>query len=481
MVADIVGYSRMIEADEAGTIAAIKKLRSDIIDPLLTEAHGRIVKLMGDGLIVEFGSVVDAVSAAVDMQNALAARQATSSPDRRIVFRIGINLGDVVVDGDDLIGDGVNVAARLEQICEPGGVLVSGTGFDQLQGKLAVPIGFVGEQRVKNIQRPIRIYRVGPGGSRMSWVRRISRRRRLRTATAVAVALAIALALAGAGLWLFGTGGSRLMANASIAVLPFENLGGDEATLRLANGLTEDIITDLARYRNVDVIARNSTAVYQGKPVDVRQVGQDLNVSYVLEGSVQRDEDRIRITAQLIDARTAGHLWSQRWDRMFADFFAVQAEISEQVAAQVVGWQGAISLAEHQTHRRTQPQDMTVYDTYLRGDEALSRFTKESVEESIPLFESVVKEAPQFAQGWTALGSAYEAMVDFGADSQIALPNALDAVRHAIELDPMDADAHALLGQLLGMQGDFKRSEAEFDIALGLNPGSADVMSAYIT
>jgi class 3 adenylate cyclase/TolB-like protein/Tfp pilus assembly protein PilF len=479
MVADVVGYSRMMEVDEAGTIAAVRVLRAETIEPLLTDYKGRVVKILGDGLIVEFSSVVDAVGAAVDMQKVLGAKQADLPPDRRIAFRVGINLGDVVVDGEDLLGDGVNVAARLEQLCEPGGVLVSGTGFDQLQGKIALPVEFVGEQRVKNIARPVRAYRVRLDGSPpRSWKSRGLRPRRLIFAVG---ALSLVLAFAGTSVWILQSDDGTFLAFPSIAVLPFRTTAGDEPARRLASGLMDNIVRDLTRYRTVDVIAHDSTAAYEGKPVDPRQVGQDLSVDYVLVGSVQRQEGQLRIIAQLLDSETAKSQWSDSWDRPVADFFAVETEISEQVAAQVVGWRGAIFQAEVKARRQIRPQDMTLYDTYLRAAEALQQFTEDSVAEAIPLLESVVKEDPQFASGWLSLASAYAVSTDFGADTEIVLPKALEAVQRALELDPMDADAHAQLGQILGTQGDLKRAEAEFETALSLNPGSADVMSTYIT
>src|SRR5689334_19183145 len=332
MAVDIVGYSRLIQTDEAANLAAIKALRSAVIDPLLAEYTGRIVKLMGDGALIEFGSVVDAVTCAIAVQKSLSARQADVPPDRRIVFRIGVNLGDVVVEGEDLLGDGVNVAARLEQLCPPGGVLVSGTVYDHMKGKLDLPLDFTGEQQVKNMAQPVRTYRVRIEGVKPGWSLRV---RRFRRWLPGAAALLIGLILLGAGLWWFRP--VETTSGMSIAVLPFDNYGGEEATQRLANGLTEDIITDLSQARDFDVIARNSTEAYKGKSVDVRQVGRDLNVRYVLEGSVQRQDDQIRITAQLIDAASGAHLWSERWDKPSKDFFAVQSEIGDQLGNRLVG------------------------------------------------------------------------------------------------------------------------------------------------
>jgi len=244
MAADIVGYSRLIEADEAGTLAAIRALHSELIDPQIAEHKGRIVKLMGDGAIVEFGSVVDAVACAVAVQTGVSAHQVEIPPERRIVFRIGINLGDVVVEGDDLLGDGVNVAARLEQLCPPGGVLISGTAYDHMKGKLDLPLDFTGEQRVKNISEPVRTYSVRMEGVKHGWRLRT---RRFRRFLPIAAAVLVFLALAAVGTWWLRPVDSAI-AKPSIAVLPFDNLGRDETTGRLADGITEDIITDLARF-----------------------------------------------------------------------------------------------------------------------------------------------------------------------------------------------------------------------------------------
>jgi TolB-like protein/class 3 adenylate cyclase len=476
LAADVVGYSRLVEADEAGTLAAIRKLRSEAIEPLLSRYHGRIVKLMGDGVIAEFGSVVDAVTCAVAVQKESAASQADIPAEGRIVLRIGVNLGDVVVDGDDLLGDGVNVAARLEQLCPPGGVLVSGTAYDQLQGKLDLPIDDAGEQQVKNITRPVRTYSVRMDGMKRGWRLPTSRIKKLLPLSA---AMLLMVLLAGVGLWWFRPAATVLSVKPSIAVLPFANIGGNDATGRLANGVTEDIITDLARYRDVDVIARNSTAIYEGKPVDIRQVGRDLNVRYVLEGSVQRQNELIRITAQLLDARTAVHLWSERWDRQVGDLFAVQTEISDQVTSRLSSSKGAIPEAERVAGRRTRPQDLTAYELYLLAREALQRFTKDSIDEAIRLLMQAVDKDPKLARAWVELAAAHSASKGFGAKYENAQRSALDAAQHALQLDPMDALGHATLGFILGDMDDFHRAEAEFETALRLNPGSADIMTLY--
>jgi TolB-like protein/class 3 adenylate cyclase len=457
MAADIVGYSRLIEADEAATLAAITALRAHVISPLIAEYMGRIVKLMGDGMLVEFASVVDAVLCAVAMQKQVPAGQPGVAPERRIVFRIGINLGDVVVEGDDLLGDGVNVAARLEQLSPKGGVLISGTTFDQLRGKLDLPLDFAGEQRVKNISQPVRTYSVRLDGVKGVLGLRARPLRRYVPLTLALIALAV---VAGAVFWWLRPVEQALAARPSIAVLPFDNLGGDEATGRLADGITEDIITDLSRYREADVIARNSTGIYKGKPIDIRQVGKDLDVRYVLEGSVQRHGDQIRITAQFIDARTAAHISSDRWDRPVADLFTVQSEISDQVADRLVGPKSAILSAEFNSTRRASPTNLTAYELYLRGRELVQNFTKESVAEAMPLFKLAVEKDPTLARAWVELSAAYALSIDFGADPAVARAESLSAAQRAVALDPMDASAHAKLAHMLGMQGELDRVNA---------------------
>jgi TolB-like protein/class 3 adenylate cyclase/tetratricopeptide (TPR) repeat protein len=477
LAADVVGYSRLVERDEAATLTALRKLRGEVIDPLLARHKGRIVKLMGDGIIAEFGSVVDAVACAVALQKQTAAAQSETPADRRIIFRIGVNLGDMAVEGDDLLGDGVNVAARLEQLCDPGSILISGTAYDHLQGKLDLPLDFAGEQQVKNIARPVRAYRVRLYGSGLPWRLRLRQHRR---GIVRAAAVLIALALVGGGVWWFRPVNSAA-ASTSIAVLPFDNLGGDEQTGRLADGITEDIITDLARFREIEVIARNSVEVYKDNAVDIRQVGRDLNVRYVLEGSIQRQGDRFRITAQLIEAASGTHVWSDRWERPAADVFAVQTELSTHVSAKLAGGTGIVLAAGEQAALRKRPTDLGAYDLYLLGSAAFRRETKESIDEAVRLLEQSVEIDPAFARGWTRLSLAYMAQSDWFDDNfQVEGEQLrLEAAQRAVRLDPQDAEAHSALAIMLALTGDFAQSEVEFETALNLNPNSADILTAY--
>jgi TolB-like protein/class 3 adenylate cyclase len=394
LAADVVGYSHLVEMDEAGTLAALNALRCEVIDPLLAEHHGRIVKLMGDGALAEFGSVVDAVACAVAVQKAVAEQQADVPTERRIVFRIGVNLGDVVVEGDDLLGDGVNIAARLEQICEPGGVMISGTAYDHLQGKLGLLMEFAGEQRLKNIDRPIRTYRIRRGAAlpRVLPFRSITRR---GLAAAAAVLLLIA---SGVGWWLWPAPPADA-SKPSIAVLPFNNLGGDDATARLADGITEDIITDLARFPEFEVVSRNSTGIYKGKGVDVRQVGKDLGVGYVLEGAFQRQGQRLRATAQLTDAKTGTHVWSERWDRPVEEVFALQTALAEQVANRLGSGAGLIQEAGRKAAKRKRPENLGAYELYLLGTERLEQSTKDSIDDAVRLLRRAIALDPTAREG----------------------------------------------------------------------------------
>ena len=334
MVADIVGYSRLVEQDEAGTLSAIRELRREVIDPLLAEHRGRIVKLMGDGAIVEFASVVDAVACAVAIQKSVTDRRAKTPADKRIVFRIGVNLGDVVVEGDDLLGDGVNVAARLEQLCEPGGVLISGAAYDHLKGKLELALEPRGEQRLKNISEPVRAYRVQMEPVAAGTAASASRRATPMWRWVAAPSLAL-LFLVGLAAWLrpwqptveaapLERMALPLPDKPSLAVLPFENMSGEPEQDYFVDGLTDDLITDLSKISGLFIIARHSVFQLKRNDTKVRDVAESLGVRYVVGGSVRRAGKAVRVNVQLIDATTGGQLWADRYDGNLGDIFAVQ-------------------------------------------------------------------------------------------------------------------------------------------------------------
>jgi len=356
MATDVVGYSRLMGADDTGTLAALKELREELIDPTIAEYQGRIVKLMGDGALVEFASAVDAVECAVIIQRNMADRTAHQGESERILFRIGINIGDIIIDGDDIYGDGVNVAARLEGEAAAGGICISSDAYRQVAGKIDCTFEDLGELTLKNITSPVRAYQVQLDSASAS--------------TSVVL---------------------KLPDKPSIAVLPFENMSGDPEQEYFADGIAEDIITGLSRFHWFFVIARNSSFTYKGSAVDVKQVARELGVQYVLEGSVRKGGNRVRITAQLIDALTGRHVWAERYDRDLDDIFAVQDEISEAITTTV---SPAFISAEAQRAEHKPPDNLDAWDYCMRGNWYLSRRGKEDIAQARQLFEEALERDP---------------------------------------------------------------------------------------
>ena len=495
LAADVVGYSRLVGNDEAGTIARLKALRQKLIEPLITEYHGRVVKLMGDGALVEFASAVDAVECAVAIQKGVAEREAAVPEDRQLAFRIGINVGDIIVEDGDILGDGVNVAARLEGLAEPGGICIARNVWNQVKAKLGLPFEPMGEHKVKNIAEPVTVYRVNlnvpdrASGRRPVWTQ--------RRWQAVAAALVLLLVLGAGSAWYklrplleaMSAGGTVVQAAAakpalplpekpSIAVLPFENLSGDPKQERLAGGLTEDVITDLSRFRELFVIARNSTEVYKGKPVDIRQVARDLGVQYVLEGSLQIDGDRVRITAQLIDATTGSHVWAERYDRPLDDLFAVQDEVTQTIAASLGGMHGVVADAGRNVARRKPPENLQAYDDYLLGIEYKHRYTEADNQNAKQLLKKAIDIDPGFARAYIGLAMAYSVDIDNGWSSsrRETLDDWLKVLQTALVLDPSDGEVHMMLGVYYQYIGDLAHCLAEKEKAISLNPNDADVL-----
>ena len=473
LAADVVGYSGKIEADESSTLAALKDLQATTIDPLLAENSGRIVKTMGDGFIAEFGSVVDAVTFAVAMQKSVSERQQGTAPEKRLVYRIGINLGDVVVEGDDLLGDGVNVAARLEQICKPGEILISGTAFDQLQGKLGLPLDFTGEQQVKNINRSVRTYAVRLDGSAPGWRRALPRYVK-RARPAIAAALAALIVVAGSWWYLHR---AALPSVPSIAVMPFEVAGGDAATDRLARGIANDVSVDFSRIHNLDVIGSSTTEAYGSRGADVRRIARDLNVRYVLTGAIQREGDQFRVSALLQDGGTGASLWSNRWDRPSGDIFAVQNEVSDGVIS-TLGGRGLLTSLAAVAARRKGPSDLESYDLFALGLADFYKGGEEGSAEAIKFFDAAIAKDPQFAfayvkKAWSTLNYTLCTNGDIGR----AGDEFERLARKAIEIDPYDAEGHIALGAKLVWWGDFAQGAVEVERALELNPSSADILA----
>ena len=438
---DMVGYSRHMEADEAGTIARQKVHRQDTIDPILKEHSGRVVKTMGDGLLVEFASVVDALECALRIQRGIAKLEAKGPKDRRIQYRAGINLGDIVIDGDDILGDGVNIAARLEALAEPGGIFVSASVFEHVVGKLNVAFDNLGEQQVKNIRKPVRIYRV-----------------RLEIMTDASESEASGL-----------SGGS---VKPSIAVLPFQDMSPDRDQEYFADGISEDIITDLARNQSFFVTARNSSFTYKGKPVDVKQVAGELGVRYVLEGSVRKGGSRVRITAQLIDATTGNHVWAERYDRELDDIFSVQDEIAASivgvVAPELIG-------AEMRRARRKDPAGMGAWDLVMRANWHAWRLTVEDNTEAKKFAGQAIGLDPRMARAHVvhAMCDIWDVLYGWSGNPLKSLASAHEMARSAVELDPRDAEAHTILGVVTLFTRDFDDAPRRLETALSLNANLA--------
>ena len=487
----MVGYSRLMEADERGTIARQKAHRAELIDPKIAEHHGRIVKLMGDGMLVEFASVVDAVECAMAVQQAMVAREEGVAEDRRIQYRVGINLGDIVIDGDDIYGDGVNIAARLEGLADPGGVCISRAARDQIRDKLDYPLDDLGEVEVKNIARPVRVFRVLPEGEKAK-----GPRRQLTSWHRYAVAAAVILAIvAGGGIWWWQQPDFEpanlekyafaLPKKPSIAVLPFDNLSGDKAQEHLADGFSETITSALAAIPEMFVIARNSTFTYKGKPVKVQRVAEELGVRYVLEGSIQQDGDKLRVTAQLIDALDGRHLWAERFDRKIADLFAVQDEITLHIVSAL---QVKLTDGKRAALGKGSTTNLEAWSHYVKGRALFFRITKEDNLEARELFQMAVALDPQFLWAWRGIGwtHANDARSRWSKSRAKSFKLAGEAVEKAATINPEDSGVHALRGYIALLRGKYDDAIAAGKRAIELSPNNPDTyavlaISTYYT
>jgi adenylate cyclase len=468
VAADVAGYSRLIEADEEGTLERLKALRRELVDPKIAAHKGRIVKTTGDGMLVEFASVVDAVRCAVDMQTALAKSNDPMPPDQRIEFRVGINVGDIVVEDGDIFGDGVNVAARLEGLAEPGGICVSARVREDAAGRLDLTFEDIGEQALKNIARPVRVYRV-----------------RIPFAHPDASAPESPLSSPGLTRGSAGEGakGRSLLAGEgnpptlpskpSIAVLPFANLSGDREQEYFADGMVEEIITALSRIRWLFVIARNSSFTYKGQAIDVKQVGRELGVRYVLEGSVRKASGRVRIAGQLIDALTGTHLWADHFDGSLEKVFELQDQIALSVAGVI---EPALQAAEIRRSTARPTTDLTAYDLYLRALAAFFPVTKEGVFEAQRLLEQAIAIDPHYAPAlsWAAHCHLRLAIEGWAEEPETSRGEAVDLARRALQLVEHDPVILANVAQVLARSGeDIGAMIGLVDRALALNPSYA--------
>ncbi|HEY8874860.1 MAG TPA: adenylate/guanylate cyclase domain-containing protein [Stellaceae bacterium] len=446
MAADVAGYSRMMGEDEEGTLAALKAIRRELADPKIAEHRGRIVKTTGDGVLVEFASVVDAMRCAAEVQRAMAERNAGVSPAKRIEFRIGIHQGDIIIDEGDIFGDGVNLAARLEGLADPGGVCVSRVVRDEVRDKLDVSFDDLGEQQVKNIARPVRAFavRFGPQASR------------LHACETQAVQAPLALP-----------------DKPSLAVLPFQNMSGDPEQEYFADGMVEEITTAIARLPWLFVIARNSAFTYKGKAVDVKQVARELGVRYVLEGSVRKGGNRVRITGQLIDAATGNHIWADRFDGALDDIFDLQ----DQVASSVVGAiEPRLRQSEIERAARKPTASLDAYDLYLRALAQTYRHTEESFGEAVLLARQALVIDPSYAPAAAMVGwcRMMQRVQGWGALSDEDVAEGVRLARQALEGERDDPDTiWQAAYTLFFLAGETTMAEAMLDRALAVNPNAA--------
>jgi adenylate cyclase len=440
LAADVAGYSRLMGADEEGTHERLRTLLREVVDPKTKEHRGRIVKNTGDGMLVEFASVVDAVRCALAVQQGVTERNTGVSAEDRIEFRIGIHQGDIIVEDGDIFGDGVNVSARLEGLAEPGGICVSARVQEDVAGRLDIAFEDMGEQQVKNIARPVRVYRVRD------------------------VAPKTPTSLAQPAL--------PLPDKPSVAVLPFTNMSAEPEQEFFADGIAEDVITALSRYPSLFVIARNSSFTYKGRAVDVKQIGRELGVRYVLEGSLRKFSDRIRVTAQLVETGTGKHVWAERYDRGLADIFAVQDEIAEAVTIAVAP---AIAEAEQQRAMRRAPESLDAWAAYQRGLWYASKATAGENALAQKFFQQAIDLDPTFSAAYVGLAIAQAQAGDFQTRDRTpeTMRETEALARRAVALDGADAEARSLLCQTLWVRGDYEGALAEAERALEMAPNLA--------
>jgi adenylate cyclase len=441
LAADVVGYSRLMGANEVGTLQSLQTHQAELIEPEIAARQGRIVKLTGDGILAEFPSVVGAVECATAIQRAMPGRNVDVPEDRRIEFRIGINLGDVIVEGEDLFGDGVNVAARLESVARPGGIAVSQSVCEHIGNKLDLIFRDRGEEQLKNIDRPVRVYDVVFEA---------------RTAKAGAVA-------------------DVREEKPSIAVLPFNNLSGDPQDDYFSEGITEDIITDLSKVSGIFVLGRHTSFAYKGKSENLERVATDLGVKFLLEGSVRKAGNRIRITGQLIDGASGGHLWAERYDRDLTDIFAIQDEITRTIVDQL---KVRLVPAENSAIGQQPTESVEAYNFYLKGRQFFHNATKNFLRLARHMFVRAVELDPLFARAYAGIANCDCRLVGWYAEP-IAEEQILSEADRALELDPHLSEAHAARGEALFLLEKYAEAEAEFEEAIRLDPNSFEANFLY--
>ena len=487
LAADVKGYSHLTELNEEASTATLRMYRA-VVEELISAHRGHVFSSAGDGVVAEFPSVVEAIRCGVEIQNEIAERNASAPEDGRMQFRIGVNSGDVVVEENNLYGTGVNVAVRLEQLAEAGGICISQTVYDQVRKIVEIPFEDIGEHRLKNIADPVHVYRILPGP--LPWLNRLFSRANIRHQRfGVAAGVFLLLLALGAGsfylrqpaaLWdaLLG-GGLSLPDHAAIAVLPFDDMSATHDQQYLADGITEELITGLAKIPELIVMARNSTFAYKDKPTDVRQVGKDLNVRYVVEGSIQRADQNVRVTAQLIDTTTGRQIWSDRYDRQVNNIFAIRDDITRSIAGTLGGKAGKLAQAEAARVSGKNPNSFTAYDYVMKGWYAYNKFTREDNAAARDLFEQARKIDPNYARAYAGLAWTYEDDYDFEwtDDDEKTLKLTLENATTAVRLDPNDNQAQWALGWAYLYNRQYDQAMAHYLRARELNPNDAEVLA----
>ena len=440
LAADVVGYSRLMGVDEAGTLTALQDMRTGFIDGKIAEHQGRVVKLTGDGILAEFPSVVNAVACAVELQRGIRERNADVPQDRRIQFRIGVNLGDVIVEGTDIYGDGVNVAARLESVAQLGGIAVSQSVRDHVGNRLKVTFEDRGEQQLKNIEKPVRVYDVLLEGRESESAMSQGKKEK-----------------------------------PSIAVLPFTNMSGDPEQEYFSDGITEDIITDLSKVSGLTVVARHSAFSYKGKALNVQQIGRELGVAFVVEGSVRKAGTRVRVTGQLVDCKSGTHLWAERFDRDLTDIFAIQDEITHAIVDQL---KVKLLPQEKQLIDQIPTENIEAYTYYLRGREFVHRLSKHNLQIARRMFVRAVELDPQYARAYAGLADC-DSHLRMIYQVDVPIDGILATTAKALELDDNLAEAHTSRAVALSVGQRYNEAQAEFEKAIALDPNSFEAHFFY--
>ena len=489
-VTDVVGYSRLMGDDHDATVKTLSTYR-EVFSSHIQKSQGRVVNAPGDSILAEFESVVDAVSCAVEIQRELAERNAELSENRQMRFRIGVNLGDVLIKDGELFGDGVNIAARLELLADPGGVCISRTVYDQVHTRLELEYDYLGEHRVKNVSTPVRVYKVllEPGQAPTRFrqaIRTLARSRRKITLGVVAAVVVVLVAVLAWNLYRQSVTEAALAAfereaalplpdRPSIAVLPFQNLSGDPEQDYFADGIVEDLITDLSKISGLFVIARNSTFTYKGQQVKVRQVAEELGVRYVLEGSVRRASERVRINAQLIDATTGGHLWAERYDGTLADVFALQDRVTERIVSALAV---KLTIEDRKVLEHSdRPLNLDAYEYVLRGRAKLAQANRQATLKARALFEKAIEADPKYARAYVNLGLLhYHEWRYWGLDRDRNTSRALKRAREAIMIDDASTGAHVLLALVLQLRGEHEAADREADRVLAMGGQQSETL-----